>query len=165
MSFIKELAISIPILIVIVIIASHIAAVPTGSMSPSIEEGDLVIVEKVDVLGLFEEFDPESVKEGDIIIYEESTSNGEETSTSNGEEASDSHGEESSSNDGEEMIIHRVVAINETPEGRYFILKGDANQEVDEEQVNSSYVEARIVTWDGKPLTIPQLGWVLLWFK
>lgn len=157
MSFIKELAISIPILIVIVIIASHIAAVPTGSMSPSIEEGDLVIVEKVDVLGLFEEFDPESVKEGDIIIYEESTSNGEE--------ASDSHGEESSSNDGEEMIIHRVVAINETPEGRYFILKGDANQEVDEEQVNSSYVEARIVTWDGKPLTIPQLGWVLLWFK
>ncbi|MCE5213641.1 MAG: S26 family signal peptidase, partial [Methanobacterium sp.] len=58
MSFIKELAIAIPIVVVLAIIGAHLVVVPTGSMTPAINEGDMVIVEKTDVFGLMGEFDP-----------------------------------------------------------------------------------------------------------
>lgn len=152
MSFLKELAISIPILIVVAIVASHIVVVPTGSMAPSINEGDMVLAEKVDVLGLFEEFHPETVKEGDIIIYEEPNS-----STSYEEEANSSHGGE--------MIIHRVININESQGESSYTLKGDANLEPDEEKVHPKNVKGKILTWNGKPMVIPHVGWLILWFK
>lgn len=168
MSFKRELAISLPILMVIALVASHMVVVPTGSMAPSINEGDMVFAEKVDVLGLFGELHPETIKEGDIIIYEESNSSypsGEEASASNAEETT-AQGEETSSSHGEgQMIIHRVVAINESNGEKYFILKGDANSQPDDEKVHPANVEGRIFTWDGKPVVIPQVGWLILWFK
>jgi signal peptidase I len=42
MSLIRELAISLPIVIIIAIIGTHLVVVPTGNMTPAINEGDLV---------------------------------------------------------------------------------------------------------------------------
>ncbi len=145
MSFLKEVLITIPIIIVVAIIASQLVVVPTESMKPVISEGDVVLVEKTDILGLFSEMNPETVKVGDIIIYSESASGG-------------GHGEESA-------IIHRVVAVKEEAGKKYFVLKGDNNQNVDAEHVSVEQVKGRAITWGGNPVVIPQIGWAILWFK
>ena len=151
MSFIKELAISIPLVIIVALIATHFVVVPTGSMVPSIKEGDMVLAEKVDVLGLFGEFNPENIQKGDIIIYDDLNS-------SNEENADSSHGDN-------EKVIHRVVAINESNGEKYFTLKGDANNETDDEAVQPSEIEGKVVTWNGNPIVIPEIGWLILWFN
>jgi signal peptidase len=139
MSLIKELAISLPIVIIIAIIGTHLVVVPTGSMSPAINEGDMVLVEKTDVLGLFEELHPESVKTGDIIIYGDHESN--------------------------EFVIHRVIGINESEGSMQLTMKGDNNSEADEGAVNSSQITGRVLTWGDSPIKIPQVGWAVLWFN
>jgi signal peptidase len=144
MSFIRELVISLPILIIVVILSSHLVVVPTGSMTPVISEGDVVLIENVDVLGLFKEFNPGDVKIGDIILYNDSNS------SSNGEYGT---------------VIHRVVAINESEGKKNFTLKGDANSAADDGNVYPEQVTSRVLTWGGNPITIPKVGWIILWFK
>lgn len=141
MSFIKELAISIPILIIISLIGAHLVVVPTGSMIPVINEGDMVLVEKTDVLGLMEEFNPEDVKAGDIIIYEKNSSSGDE------------------------MVIHRVIAVNESEGKKQFKMKGDNNNISDPGMVSSESVTGKVITWGVDPVKIPQVGWIFLWFN
>jgi|WetSurMetagenome_2_1015567.scaffolds.fasta_scaffold502469_1 signal peptidase I len=145
MSFLKEILIALPIVLIVAIIASQLVVVPTESMKPTINEGDMVLVAKTDVLGLFSELNPEDVKVGDIIIYEE-------------ESAGESSGEESS-------IIHRVVDVKEVGGKTYFVLKGDNNNAVDDENVSIGQVKGRAVIWGNNPIVIPQVGWAILWFK
>jgi signal peptidase I len=140
MSLIRELAISLPIFIVVALFATHLAVVPTGSMSPAINEGDVVFVQNTEALQVLKEFDVKDVKIGDIIIYKSNLS------------------------ENEDSTIHRVVATNDTNGTKYFILKGDNNIGVDDENVYSEDITARVLTWGGNPIKIPQLGWVLLWF-
>lgn len=139
MSLIRELAISLPIVIIIAIIGTHLVVVPTGSMTPAINEGDLVLVEKTDVLGITEELNPETVKKGDIIIY--------------------------GKNDSNEFVIHRVISVNESEGSLELTMKGDNNPEADEGAVNSDQITGRVLTWGGSPIKIPQVGWVILWFN
>lgn len=141
MSFIRELAISLPILIIIAVVGTHLVVVPTGSMSPAINEGDMVLVEKTDVLGLIEELNPQEVKEGDIIIYEKSNTS---------EEAS---------------VIHRVIAVNKSEGKKTFTLKGDNNTISDKNTVSTESVKGRVITWGADPVKIPVIGWLMLWFK
>lgn len=148
MSFLKEILIALPIVLIVAIIASQLVVVPTESMKPTINEGDMVLVAKTDVLGLFSELNPEDVKAGDIIIYEEESTG----------ENSGGHGEESA-------IIHRVVEVKEIGGKKYFVLKGDNNNAIDDEDVSVDQVKGRAVMWGNNPITIPQIGWAILWFK
>ncbi|WP_321423264.1 signal peptidase I [uncultured Methanobacterium sp.] len=147
-SFLKEILIALPIVIIVAIIASQLVVVPTESMKPTINEGDMVLVAKTDVLGLFTELNPEDVKVGDIIIYEEESS-----------------GESSGGYNEESAIIHRVVEVKEVGGKKYFVLKGDNNNATDDEDVSVDQVKGRTVMWGNNPITIPQVGWVILWFK
>jgi signal peptidase len=145
--FIKEILISLPILLIVVIIASQLVVVPTESMKPVVSAGDVVLVEKTDVLGMFQELNTSTIKVGDIIIYGEAN-----------EQASGGHGSE-------EAIIHRVISVNESEGQKYFIVKGDNNLNPDDVNVTSEQISGRVVTWNGKPITIPKIGYIVLWFK
>jgi len=141
MSLIRELAIAIPIFLIVTIIASQLVVVPTASMTPTIKQGDMVIVEKTNVLDMIKELNPENIKTGDVIVYEKNSTGGIEN------------------------IIHRVVAVNESEGQKYYILKGDNNTIEDQGKVLPDQVMAKAVSWNGKPITIPQVGWILLWLK
>ncbi|MCE5214985.1 MAG: signal peptidase I, partial [Methanobacterium sp.] len=78
---------------------------------------------------------------GDVIIY------------------SKSHSSE------EEFVIHRVAEVNESSGKKQFKMKGDNNTLYDEEMVSSDQVTGRVLTWNNGSLKIPQVGWLVLWFK
>jgi signal peptidase I len=142
MSLIKEIAVLLPILLVMAYLGSHLVVVPTGSMTPAINEGDLVFVQNTEIFGMVKEFDASDVKTGDIILYNSINETGKSDS-----------------------VIHRVVATNESQGEKYYILKGDANQFTDDENVCSEDITSRVVTWGGNPIKIPGIGWILLWLK
>jgi len=141
MSLLRELAIAIPIFIVAMIIASQLVVVPTSSMTPTIVKGDMVVVEKSNVLGLINELNPNNIKVGDVIVYAKNSSGAPE------------------------MIIHRVVGINESSGQKYYILKGDNNSIADPVMVPPDNVIGKAVIWNGKPVAIPSVGWIFLWLK
>ncbi|MGA2677241.1 MAG: signal peptidase I [Methanobacterium sp.] len=141
MSLLRELAIAIPIFIVAMIIASQLVVVPTSSMTPTIVKGDMVVVEKTNILGLIDELNPENIKVGDIIVYAKNSSGTPE------------------------LIIHRVVGINETGGQKYYIMKGDNNSIDDPAMVPNSAVIGESVNWNSKPITIPWVGNIFLWLK
>ncbi len=142
MSLLKELAIAIPIFIVAMIIASQLVVVPTSSMTPTILKGDMVVVEKNNILGMgVNETNPNNIKIGDVIVYAKNASGTPE------------------------LIIHRVVAINETGGQKYYTLKGDNNSVNDPKLVPTSAVIGEAVLWGGKPITIPYVGNIFLWLK
>ena len=141
MGLYRELAIAIPIFLIVTIFASHLVVVPTSSMTPTIKEGDMVIVEKTNILDMIKEFNPDNINVGDVIVYEKNSSSGTEN------------------------IIHRVVAINDTGGQKYYILKGDNNTIDDPLKVYPNQVIAKGVNWGLNPMTIPQVGWILLKLK
>jgi signal peptidase len=142
MSLLRELAIAIPIFIIAMIIASQLVVVPTSSMTPTIVKGDMVVVEKNNILDMgINETNPENIKVGDVIVYAKNASGVTED------------------------IIHRVVAINETGGQKYYVLKGDNNTIDDPVMVPTNAVIGEAVNWNGKPITIPSVGWIFLWLK
>lgn len=149
MSFLKELAISIPIIIIVAILSSQLIVVPTESMSPVINAGDIVLVEKTNVLDIFSELDPSEVQVGDIIIYEIPKK---------------AH-EENNEVESEENIIHRVISVKKSKDKNYLILKGDNNIHTDKERVYLSQVKGRVITWNGKPILIPKIGFLIYYVK
>ncbi len=85
----------------------------SDSMNPTIDAGDVVIVE---------ENDPSSIEEGDVLTFD----------------AADP--EEFDAGDGTSIVTHRVVDIEQTDDGLEFVTQGDANNApdgsaVEEEQV------------------------------
>ena len=158
MSFLKEMLISIPIIIVVFVLIQHMVIVPTESMVPVISGGDIVLVEKIDFLGIIKEFNPEDIKVGDIIVYEESNSS-QSSNTTNGNEVA----AKSSSNGSEEQIIHRVVEIKKSNGKEYFILKGDNNDVPDPSKVYPEQVVGKALAWGNSTLVIPKLGQLFEW--
>ena len=66
----KEIASYVIILIIVLIAAQHMNVVVSGSMEPAFYRGDIVVVEKADFLGM-NEFDPENVQIGDVVVYDD----------------------------------------------------------------------------------------------
>lgn len=149
MTFLKELIVGTVIVACCALLFSHLVAVPTDSMNPTVKAGDIVLVEKVDVLGIYEELDPKEIKKGDIIVFE---------NPSNSQEI-DKNLEES------ECIIHRVVEIHENNEKKYLILKGDNNSICDDKRVYLKHVTARAIQIGGQPIIVPKIGYIFIYGK
>jgi len=87
--------------------ASESHVVLSDSMNPTFESGDVILVEDVD---------PETIEEGNVITYADSSG---------------------------ERTTHRVVEVVEEDGERYFQTKGDANEDPDATLVPAGAVEAR----------------------
>jgi len=59
----------------------------------------------------------------------------------------------------EMMVIHRVIDIRETEGSKFFITKGDANDNPDAAPVSPEQVKGKVM------LNVPKLGWVTLFFR
>ena len=101
----------------------------------------MVVVEKTYVLDVFKEFDPKDVETGDVIVFQKNSTGVNED------------------------IIHRVVAVNDSGGKIYYTVKGDNNTVEDQEQVLPDQVMGKAVNWGGSPITIPKIGWILIWIK
>ena len=64
----KEIAVYIVLIILVLIAAQHLNVVVSGSMEPVMYRGDIVVLEKANLLGL-QEFNPADVEVGDIVVY------------------------------------------------------------------------------------------------
>ena len=120
--------------------AQHLSAVVSGSMEPSFYRGDIVVLEKTSLFGL-EEFSPDDVKVGDIIVY-------------------DSTG---AWNKGD--VIHRVIDIQNINGTTLYVTKGDHNPVHDPFPVSSNQIKDRVITIGDSPLIIPKVGYFSLWIK
>jgi len=56
-------------------------------------------------------------------------------------------------------VMHRVVEVEETEAGKFFITKGDANKDPDSDPVIPENVVGKAV------FTIPKLGWLAIVVK
>jgi signal peptidase I len=136
---IREIAIYIAIIIIGVIAAQHMNVVVSGSMEPVFYRGDIVLVEKANFLGI-NEFSPEDVKKGDIVIY--------------------------NANWFPDPVIHRVVGTGTSPNGtKYYVIKGDNNAVPDPAVVYPSQITARVITVGNQPIFIPRVGYITLWIR
>ena len=134
----KEIASYIIILAVVLIAAQHLNVIVSGSMEPVFYRGDIVVVEKSDILGLHE-FNPKDVKEGDIVVYKATWYN--------------------------QPVIHRIVKIVEINGTTMYEIKGDNNNRSDPYYVHVDQIKDRVVTWGGQPIKIPYIGNISLWLR
>jgi len=115
--------------------------VVSGSMEPVFYRGDVVVVEKTNLLGLgLQEINPSDLKIGDIIIYQATWF--------------------------PEPVIHRIISIQTGADGQtYYVTKGDNNPEADPALVSASQVQAKVVSIGNQPLIIPKIGYITLWIR
>ncbi len=138
MTDMKEIASYIIIIIIALLIAQHLNVVVSGSMEPVFHRGDIVAVEKANLLGIHE-FDPDDVKVGDIVVYDAKWVN--------------------------EPVIHRVINITEINGTTYYVIKGDNNDSPDPYYVRASQITDKVITIGDTPVVIPYVGYINLWFK
>ncbi|MBQ6813545.1 MAG: signal peptidase I [Methanobrevibacter sp.] len=139
MSIDKKEIILYAILIVIVLLAAqHLNVVVSGSMEPVMYRGDIVVIEKANLLGIHE-FDPHTVQEGDIVVYDAKWY--------------------------DSPVIHRIIKIAERNGTTCYMIKGDNNDAPDPYWVTADQITARVLTVGGNPLVIPKIGYITLWFK
>jgi signal peptidase len=100
--------------------------VGSGSMSPYMNTGDVVIV--VDTV-------PANIKIGDVIEFRKME------------------------NETPIDIMHRVIDIVDQSGTRFFVTKGDANDEADADPVDPSSVQGRVTT------VVPKIGWISIAIK
>lgn len=63
-------------------------------------------------------------------------------------------------------VIHRVIAKEESSNGNtFYILKGDNNADQDPEPVSPKQVISKVVKINNKPIIIPKIGYITLWFQ
>lgn len=117
MSTKKEILTYVVIIIIGLIIAQHMNVVVSGSMEPVFYRGDIVIVQKADMLGIHE-FDPDSVQVGDIVVYDASWFSS--------------------------PVIHRVINITEINGTTYYEIKGDNNKVPDPYWVTSAELKKEL---------------------
>ncbi|HWP97046.1 MAG TPA: signal peptidase I [Syntrophomonadaceae bacterium] len=60
---------------------------------------------------------------------------------------------------GNMQVSHRVVAVQEVENKRFFITKGDANQDPEKDPVYEKQVLGKVV------FVAPKLGWITLWLR
>lgn len=129
----KEIAVYIVLIIIVLIAAQHLNVVVSGSMEPVMYRGDIVVLEKANLLG-FQEFDPGEVQEGDIVVYNAAWHDG--------------------------PVIHRVISKGQINGTTVFEIKGDNNNVADPYWVTEGQITSRVVTYNGQPLIIPKIGYI-----
>lgn len=134
----KEIIIYVVIIIVGLLIAQHMNVVVSESMEPVLYRGDIVIVEKTNLLGI-QEFNPDTVNVGDIVVY-------------NAEWYPN-------------PVIHRVINISEINGSKYYTIKGDNNPTADPYPVSPSQITERVAKIGNQPLIIPKVGYITIWLK
>jgi len=100
----------------------HPTTVISGSMRPTFDAGDVVIVAKAP---------GDVINQGDVIQFRKE----------------------------KVTVMHRVVEIQETEAGKFFITKGDANDKPDSDPVIPENVVGKVV------FNIPKIGWVVITVK
>jgi signal peptidase I len=177
-SFKKDMLIGLPLVTIMAIFGSHLVAVPTDSMYPTINQGDIVFVQKNDVLGAYSELNPDDIKVGDIVVYEKelpekstdvnakskktTQKSGLTTTSSKKSSSVEKNGSES---ENKEFIVHRVVKIHKSNGKKYLIVKGDHNTVSDDEKVEMEQVTGKAVVLNGNPLRISQIGHMIFAIK
>lgn len=134
----KEIASYIIILAVVLIVAQHLNVVVSGSMEPVFYRGDIVAVEKTNLLGI-QEFNPKDVQVGDIVVYNAKWFN--------------------------QPVIHRIIDIKEINGKTVYEIKGDNNNRSDPYYVTADQIQAKVVKWGDKPVVIPYIGTISLWLR
>lgn len=134
----KEIASYIIILAIVLIIAQHLNVVVSGSMEPVFYRGDIVAVEKASFLGI-QEFNPEDVKVGDIVVYNAAWFN--------------------------QPVIHRIINITEINGTTMYVIKGDNNDRADPYYVKADQITERVITFGDTPVVIPFIGNLSLWLR
>ena len=134
----KEIAVYIVLIIIVLIAAQHLNVVVSGSMEPVMYRGDIVVLEKANLLG-FQEFDPGEVQEGDIVVYNAAWHEG--------------------------PVIHRVISKGQINGTTVFEIKGDNNKVADPYWVTEGQITSRVVTYNGQPLIIPKIGYISIWIR
>lgn len=140
MSKMKEIATYAIIIVVAILIAQHLNVVVSGSMEPVFQRGDIVAIEKSNLLGLgIQEFDPNDVKVGDIVVYDATWV--------------------------DEPVIHRVIDTKNINGTTYYVIKGDNNNAPDPYYVHPSQITDRAIMMGDSPIVIPFVGNINLWLK
>lgn len=134
----KEVICYIILLVVVLLAASHLNVVVSGSMEPVFYRGDIVVVEKANFLGI-SEFDPNDVQVGDIVVYDAVWYNN--------------------------PVIHRVINITEINGTTMYMIKGDNNDRPDPYYVTPNQIRDRVLTFGGSPIVIPKIGYVTILLK
>ena len=134
----KEIASYIIILAVVLIVAQHLNVVVSGSMEPVFYRGDIVAVEKADLLGI-QEFDPKDVQIGDIVVYDAKWFN--------------------------QPVIHRIIDAKEINGSTRYEIKGDNNNRSDPYYVSPNQIQAKVMKWGDTPIVIPKIGYLSLWLR
>ena len=134
----KEIASYIIILAVVLIVAQHLNVVVSGSMEPVFYRGDIVAVEKTNLLGI-QEFNPKDVQVGDIVVYNAKWFN--------------------------QPVIHRIIDIKEITGKTVYEIKGDNNNRSDPYYVTADQIQAKVIKWGDKPVVIPYIGTISLWLR
>ncbi|MBR6025028.1 MAG: signal peptidase I [Methanobrevibacter sp.] len=134
----KEIASYIIILAVVLIVAQHLNVVVSGSMEPVFYRGDIVAVEKADLLGI-QEFDPKDVQIGDIVVYDAKWFN--------------------------QPVIHRIIDAKEINGSTMYEIKGDNNNRSDPYYVSPNQIQAKVMKWGDTPIVIPKIGYLSLWLR
>ena len=134
----KEIAVYIVLIILVLIAAQHLNVVVSGSMEPVMYRGDIVVLEKANLLGL-QEFNPAEVEVGDIVVYN----------------AAWHHG----------PVIHRVIEKGQINSTTVYKIKGDNNDVADPYWVTEGQITSRVLTFNGQPLIIPKIGYISIWIR
>lgn len=134
----KEIISYVVLLIIVLLVASHLNVVVSGSMEPVFYRGDIVVVEKADFFGI-QEFDPNTVQVGDIVVYNAVWYNS--------------------------PVIHRVINITEINGTTLYMIKGDNNDVPDPYYVKADQIRDRVVTFGDSPVVIPKLGYITIFLK
>ena len=134
----KEIASYIIILAVVLIVAQHLNVVVSGSMEPAFYRGDIVAVQKADLLGIHE-FDPKDVKIGDIVVYDAKWF--------------------------DQPVIHRIIDTKKINGTTMYVIKGDNNNRTDPYYVSADQIHAKVMTLGDNPVVIPKIGYLSLWLR
>ena len=134
----KEIAVYIVLIILVLIAAQHLNVVVSGSMEPVMYRGDIVVLEQANILG-FHEFSPNDVEVGDIVVYNAAWHDG--------------------------PVIHRVIEKGQINSTTVFKIKGDNNDVADPYWVTESQIASRVLTFNGQPIIIPKVGYISIWIR
>ena len=134
----KEIAVYIVLIILVLIAAQHLNVVVSGSMEPVMYRGDIVVLEKANLLG-FQEFNPAEVEVGDIVVYNAAWHDG--------------------------PVIHKKKKKGQINSTTVFKIKGDNNDVADPYWVTESQITSRVITFNGQPVIIPKIGYISIWIR
>lgn len=138
MSTKKKIVIYALIIVIGLLIAQHMNVVVSGSMEPVFYRGDIVVVEKIDFLGI-SEFNSSDVQLDDIVVYNTQWF--------------------------PNPVIHRVINETIVNGTKYFVIKGDNNVDPDPYLVSPSQIIQRVIKIRDQPFIIPKIGYITIWLK